>query len=654
MLVGDDAVGKFLQKSRQRNHRRNSALLTPPSALLPSLHRVLGDADGVDEEELLLAVGVGRDGAELVGVDRAAAASAHLHVERVGVHVAHEEEDLERTDVGAGGDERDGDGDAEGLRVAELADQLLRVAGGVGDRLNEVGGLSVEDLAGDLDDAAGVVFGLREDERLREGGEVGRPGEVVHEHLGVDGLLVGFEDLANLVGLNDCAVEGGRVVVDVLLGGGRLALARPPRDHVDGLALGDVHALGGGARLDAVDLVVDVDAVRDGLLVGVVDGEVLVEELQRLGGGRGGEADEASRVEVVEHRAPASVDRAVAFVDDNCVEVVAGEFECGGRSAEGGVDFRLAHTALNSALRTHHSALNSALRTHHSALLILLRVGLRGRAGQRRVKPLDGRDGEARLRVRLVALDALRDEDVGERRSVLRQAEGRELVDRLFAEVVAVDEEEDALRGRVGEEAIGRHAGGVGLARAGREHEECLVGAATETRFKMRDGLDLAFAQFADLVGRQFGETRPIGVDAQGVGAFLRGEHLREGEEPVAGRAVILEEAFAQERPLAVGEEDEEAVGVPDGVFRGDFVGVVDGLFASGLFEVDVGTLGFENADDLAVEEEEVVGFEVAVQETFGECHRVAGGGEVVAVADVPAGVGELRVDPNAGALLRP
>ena len=52
-----------------------------------------------------------------------------------------------------------------------------------------------------------------------------------------------------------------------------------------------------------------------------------------------------------------------------CSNIKVRSDECGGRSAECGVDFRLAH----SALRTHHSSLNSALCT-----LLALSLALTG------------------------------------------------------------------------------------------------------------------------------------------------------------------------------------------------------------------------------------------------------------------------------------
>ena len=71
--------------------------------------------------------------------------------------------------------------------------------------------------------------------------------------------------------------------------------------------------------LDAVDVVADVDAIGDGLDMGILGDEVLVEEAEGGLAGGGGEADEEG-IEVVEDLTPEVVDGTVAFVDDDEVE----------------------------------------------------------------------------------------------------------------------------------------------------------------------------------------------------------------------------------------------------------------------------------------------------------------------------------------------
>ena len=115
--------------------------------------------------------------AQVVGVDDAHAAALHLLEEAAALHAAHEDDDLHRLDVGAGGDHVHGDGDARVVAVAEGLDQVLgRVAGGaVGDLLGELVALA-ELLAQDLDDVLGVVVVLGEDQGL---GHFGAAGEDV-------------------------------------------------------------------------------------------------------------------------------------------------------------------------------------------------------------------------------------------------------------------------------------------------------------------------------------------------------------------------------------------------------------------------------------------------------------------------------------------
>jgi hypothetical protein len=169
----------------------------------------------------------------------------------------------------------------------------------------------------------------------------------------------------------------------------------------------------------------------------------------------------------------------------------------------------------------------------------------------------------------------------------------------------------------------------------------------------VRDGLDLALAQLADLVFRQFRKPSPIGADVEILDALLRREHLRKGRELVVRRAVLVDELLVDQHLLAVRENDDEPLRIPNGIFRRNLVSVVDRLSASSRHEIDVGTLGLNDAHDLAVQEEKVVGLEVAVQQSLGECHGIVIGREMIPITDVPPGVRELCVDLDAGARFR-
>ena len=164
----------------------------------------LGDADRVDQHEAGLGVGVGRHLAQLLGRDRARAPALHLLEILRRLHVAQEDQRLDRLHVGAGGDHVDGDGDARIVVVAELADQQLGIAavGAIGDLLGEVVALA-EHVAHDADDLLGVIVVLGEDERLRDLAAAGK-------ELGEQRIAIGLDHGADLVRRDHRAVEVAR------------------------------------------------------------------------------------------------------------------------------------------------------------------------------------------------------------------------------------------------------------------------------------------------------------------------------------------------------------------------------------------------------------------------------------------------------------
>ena len=154
---------------------------------------------------------------------------------------AHEEDALERLDVGAGGDHVHGHRDPRARGVAEGGDQVVRPAAGrlVGDLRDEVVALA-EDLAGDLDDLLGVRVVLGEDQRLRNLAAAG-------EDLGEEPVAEGLEHGPDLVAGDDLPVELGRgvgqlVVEQLPARAARLAVAEArPEARVDRRAvLGDL------------------------------------------------------------------------------------------------------------------------------------------------------------------------------------------------------------------------------------------------------------------------------------------------------------------------------------------------------------------------------------------------------------------------------
>ena len=174
----------------------------------------------------------------------------------------------------------------------------------------------------------------------------------------------------------------------------------------------------------------------------VLHDEVLVEEAEGLFRGRGGEADDVS-VEIVEHLAPEVVDGAVALIRDDKVE----HFNGNGRVVSDG-DLILAGKS-----------------RHESRLLLGARVEVRF-ALEHGEEPLNCRDADLGDGVELVGLHVLDVVKLGELASVVGGDEGLELLEGLAAEVVAVDEEEDAAGiGELGK-TVGEVAGGEGFAGA--------------------------------------------------------------------------------------------------------------------------------------------------------------------------------------------
>ncbi len=76
-------------------------------------------------------------------------------------------------------------------------------------------------------------------------------------------------------------------------------------------------------RANAVDVVVNVDAIDDGAFVAVFHDEVLLKKAEGLLIGGSGQADDEG-IEVFQHAAPLVVNAAVAFIDDDDVKGVDG------------------------------------------------------------------------------------------------------------------------------------------------------------------------------------------------------------------------------------------------------------------------------------------------------------------------------------------
>ena len=162
-----------------------------------------------------------------VGGDGADAAAGHLVEEAAAADVAHEEDDLDRLDIGAGCDHIHRHDDAGVVAVAEGGQQVLRLrpGGPVGDLPAEVVALA-ELLADDAHDVVGVAVVLGEDDGL---------GHVVaaREYLGEELVPKGLDDSPNLVFGNHVPVKLIGGVDQVLLEALPADLPRQPVPPVD-------------------------------------------------------------------------------------------------------------------------------------------------------------------------------------------------------------------------------------------------------------------------------------------------------------------------------------------------------------------------------------------------------------------------------------
>ena len=231
----------------------------------------LGDADGIHDDIVGLgADGGGRDFFQVVPIQRARATAFHLLEIVAAFHIAHEQQALQRLDVGAGGDHVHGDGNARVILIAELLQHGLGVfLGFVGEFFAE-GVALVKFLAHGLDDVVSVAVGFGEDQGF---GHFGASGKNLRQF-----VAEGADDGAYLVKVYDVAVQlrGGIGFVFVLL-----FPALPAREFFAFLHLlpgGDLRALPGDLCFDHVDFIADIDAIGHGFFVAVIADYVFLEK----------------------------------------------------------------------------------------------------------------------------------------------------------------------------------------------------------------------------------------------------------------------------------------------------------------------------------------------------------------------------------------
>jgi len=425
----------------------------------------LGDADGIDDDVMGLG-GLGRGAglAQGIVIEGTSPPPFHLLKVALGFHIAHEEQAFERFHIGAGGDHVHGDGDARVEVVAEGDDGLGVFLVLVGDLFAEAV-LLVEFLADDLDDVVGVGVGLGEDEGFRNFLTVGKERG--------QGVAEGPDHSADLGGADDVAVElfGAVFLVLVFLfpafGTGELFAFLDETFEDGSAALGDF-------GFDEEDFVADVHAIGDGLLVGVFRDDVLFEEGEGAVVRGGGEADEEG-VEVFDDLAPEVVDGAVAFIDDDEVEVLDGDFLVVGD----GKGFLAARSGLGG--------------------VVLLVGGVEFLALEDGIHPLDGGDADLCILRHVGGLEALDGVELGELAVVVVRGESHELLLCLLAEVLGIDEEENALGACVFKQAVNGSDGSECFPGAGGHLDEGAGTGGFKGDFLFGDGIDLAVAQSFDL-----------------------------------------------------------------------------------------------------------------------------------------------------------
>ena len=107
------------------------------------------------------------------------------------------------------------------------------------------------------------------------------------------------------------------------------------------------------------------------------------------------------------------------------------------------------------------------------------------------IHALDGADADPRGGIEGVARQALDDELFGELEVVVRRDVLLELLERLVAEVAAVDQEEHAARACELDEAVDEVDGGEGLAAAGGHLDQGAGTVLSQRLFEIVDGGDL-------------------------------------------------------------------------------------------------------------------------------------------------------------------
>ena len=211
-----------------------------------------------------------------------------------------------------------------------------------------------------------------------------------------------------------------------------------------------------------------------------VDLRTQAEEAEGELRGRRGEADDVG-VEILQHLAPELVDRAVALVSDDEVERLDRDRGVVGDRA---FSFDRADCALEG-------------RNLFGGWVVLFF------AARHRIEALDGGDAHLGVRIDAVGLQVLDVVEGREVAAVVGRREGLELAQSLVAEIVAIDQEQDAPGAGVLDQSVAEVAGGEDLAAAGRHLDQGAGMIGGERALEVLDPLNLAAAQPLGDEGRQ-------------------------------------------------------------------------------------------------------------------------------------------------------
>ena len=327
-----------------------------------------------------------------------------------------------------------------------------------------------------MDDFFGVVVIFGEDQSLWQ------PfAGAFWKQLGKDAVLIGLQHGPDLVRVHDGFIQflGGVFQIGIQGFVAHFARTLVTDRHLESGIVGlDLAALLCHTGTNPINLVADVDAIGDGTLVRVFGNQVLIEKTQRVLGRRRGQADDR-RVEIFQHLPPKAIDRPMTFIGDD---------EIKGLNRNVGIVGKRQRLAI------------LGLPFLEAGLLFVFIVDLL--AAQHGIQPLDRGDDDLGVGINPMRVQLLHNIRIGKTIAGAGRLKCLKLAQGLIAQVVAVDQEQDATRTGVLDKSVAERTRGKRLARP-RRHLDQRAGLVTSERFfKIRNGLGLTVAKAARIQGR--------------------------------------------------------------------------------------------------------------------------------------------------------